>query len=398
MPTGLYIHIPFCKKKCSYCDFVSYAGKEDLIDDYVDALCRKITALTPIPSPIGRGGTPMKSGWVREINTIYFGGGTPTLLTPSHFKKILSNIDYRLSIIETTVEANPGTVNKEYLRELKELGVNRLSIGAQSFNDKHLKTLGRIHDSKQIYQAVEDAKSAGFENINLDLIFAIPNQTVDEWEDDLKKAVALDPTHLSTYNLQIEEGTPLWTSIYGELRSSFSGGPINEDIDADMYEYTIEQLTTNGFKHYEISNFAKPGFECKHNLNYWLNGNYIGIGAGAHSHVNGNRQSNTDNIEEYINTIKGDDTRIVACNSSSDGRPKTENRITHDETGSATDNRETIFMGLRLTGGLPSEKFIGFEDQVKSLIKDDLLEKRNGNVKLTKKGLMLGNLVFEKFV
>jgi oxygen-independent coproporphyrinogen-3 oxidase len=196
--TSLYIHIPFCKKKCNYCDFVSYADKEELIDDYVGALIRDLKTYDLRP------------------RTVYFGGGTPTLLSIEHFKRVIKNLEFRTLNTEhweVTIEANPGTVNKAYLKELRQLGINRISLGAQTFNDRHLKTLGRIHDSKQIFEAVEDARAAGFDNLNLDLIFALPEQTLAEWKKDLKTALSLKPEHLSAYNLQIEEGTPLYDAL-----------------------------------------------------------------------------------------------------------------------------------------------------------------------------------------
>jgi len=361
---SIYIHIPFCKQKCSYCDFVSFSGKENLIDAYVDKLNGEI--LNCCRNAINRVPT-----------TIYFGGGTPTLLQPEHFRKIIDSIkNTELGAQNTenrgeiTIEANPGTVNREYLKALRDLGINRISLGAQSFNDKHLKTLGRIHDSKQICKAVEDAKSAGFGNISIDLIFAIPNQTLDEWKYDLEQAIKLEPTHISTYNLQIEEGTPLFEKIKT---------PFSEELDADMYEYTIDFLKSYGYKHYEISNFAKPAFESKHNLNYWQNGNYLGIGAGAHSHIDGKRWSNPEAIEEYL---------------ANDYRRDAINRV----STIATDQSETILMGLRLIDGIPIEKFKGYEEKVSKLIGQGLLEQKNNKIKLSKRGLMLANLVFENFV
>lgn len=341
--TSLYIHIPFCKRKCNYCDFVSYANQEELIDDYVGALIKELTTYDLRPT------------------TIYFGGGTPTLLKIEHFRSILSSLSLA-DCRELTIEANPGTVNKAYLKELRQLGINRLSLGVQTFNDQHLKTLGRIHDSKQIFEAVEDARAAGFDNLNLDLIFALPDQTLEDWKSDLKTAASLKPEHLSTYNLQIEEGTPLFNS----------GHKINEELDGEMYEYSIDTLTANGYQHYEISNFTRPGKECRHNINYWKNGDYIGIGAGAHSHFNGKRWANTESINEYIDC----GTRDL-------------------EDSSATD---TIFMGLRLLEGLPIEMFQGQDSKVDPLLEDGLLIRNNGHLKLSRRGLMLANLVFEKFI
>ena len=380
--TSLYIHIPFCKKKCNYCDFVSYAGKEDLIDEYIKALIRElqpspVSTLANLPLPKGEG-----------IKTIYFGGGTPTLLTPKHFNKIITTIISHSSSIlrscaaakdelvirhsEISVEANPGTADLAKLKALRQLGINRLSIGAQSFNDHHLKTLGRIHNSDDIFRFYDDARAAGFENINLDLIFALPGQSLSDWQSDLKQAMKLQPEHISAYSLQIEEGTPLF-----EQMTNYKLQMTNEETDLAMYEYTIETLTNAGYKHYEISNFSKPNFECQHNMNYWRNGNYLGIGAGAHSHINGKRWANSNNIEEYL---------------------KNATRITPDDSQDATDQRTTIFMGLRLLDGLLVDKFLGFEKEVSELIENGLLMRKNNHYKLTKRGLYLANEVFSMFV
>jgi len=359
---GLYIHIPFCKKKCNYCDFVSYAGKEDSIDGYVEKLCKELST----PSSF------------LPLSTIYFGGGTPTLLSPAHFNKIISTIirHWKLDIghSEISVESNPGTADVAKLKALRSLGINRLSIGVQSFNDRHLKTLGRIHDAATARKFYADARAAGFENINLDLMFALPDQTLDEWKEDLRIALSLDPEHLSTYNLKIEDNTPLKKQIVHRPSSIVLP---SEDEELAMYEYTIETLTAAGYKHYEISNFAKPGFECQHNINYWKNGNYIGIGAGAHSHVNGRRWSNPNCVESYIQNTR---------------------RITPNVSHIAPDRHETLFLGLRLLDGLSVDHFKGFEKEVKELMRDGLLMQENGKYKLTRRGLYLGNVVFEKFV
>jgi oxygen-independent coproporphyrinogen-3 oxidase len=355
--TALYIHIPFCKKKCDYCDFVSYAGKEDLLDQYVGALLKESQALTSHLSP----------------HTIYIGGGTPTLLSPEHFEKILSALRItHYELREITVEANPATADREKLKAIRELGVNRLSIGAQSFNDRHLKTLGRIHDSADIFRFYDDARSVGFENINLDLIFAIPGQTLDEWKDNISIAIGLNPNHLSAYNLTIEAGTPLHTQV-----ANYALRITDNDLEADMFEYTIDSLQAAGYKHYEISNFAKPGQECQHNINYWKNGNYIGIGAGAHSHVNGNRWANPDSIEGYLSS---------------------EPIWNRDVQSQVPSKSETLFLGLRLTDGLSVDHFTGFEDEVQQLIKEGLLQRNNGHYQLSRRGIMLGNQVFSRFV
>lgn len=354
---SLYIHLPFCKRKCNYCDFVSYAGKEELIDKYVEAVCKELETLTHLH----KGLLPLPKG--EGIKTIYFGGGTPTLLSPKHFDKIISTIIGHLSFdighSETTVEANPGTADKAKLKALRQIGINRLSIGAQSFNNKHLQVLGRIHTAEDVIKFYEDARSVGFDNVGLDLIFALPDQKLSEWQEDTKTAIKLKPEHLSCYGLE------------GKMAQD------NEDLELAMFEHTIEELTSAGFKHYEISNFSKPGCECKHNSVYWRNGNYIGVGAGAHSHVDGKRWANTNSIEEYIQ----------------DTRPRTQ-----DHSNPSIQQQETIFMGLRLLDGLEVEKFKGFEKEVKELIEDGLLIQDNNKYKLTRKGLFLANLVFEKFV
>lgn len=409
LTTSLYIHIPFCKKKCSYCDFISYAGKEDQIDGYVESLIKEIHCWD-----LGS----------KDLGSIYFGGGTPSLLKPKHFEKILKTltlcpspsgrgtselIEDKVREKEITIEANPGTVSYKYLKELRALGINRISIGIQSFNDKHLKILGRIHNSSEAKRAVEDARKAGFENINIDLIFAIPGQTLEGWKEDLQKAVGLGLQHISAYNLILEEGTPFWYSIYphpiginqkdaASLPSPTGRGIgsthqfitrnqgeglalLSEDLEADMFEYTIDFLKANGYKHYEISNFAKPGFECKHNINYWKMGNWIGIGCAAHSHVDGKIWANVEGIEQYIENS-------FFCQTT---KPNNNTRI-------KTSTQETIFMGLRLLDGIPTSKFKGFEKQVADLKSQGLIEESGVNIRLTHRGLMLGNLVFEQFV
>lgn len=356
---SLYLHIPFCKKKCNYCDFASFAGKEDLIQEYVDALIEEIK----------------DSGFRNQdsVPTLYIGGGTPTLVAPQYYEKIFKTIRSTFKIspdAEISIEANPGAINKEKLKALRSIGINRLSIGAQSFNDKHLKVLGRIHTAKEIYKGFNDARAAGFNNIGLDLIFMLPEQTVDEWKEDIKQALSLEPEHISTYNLQIEEGTKF--SAPGAMLQLPT-----EDEDVAMYEYAIDTLKAKGYHHYEISNFARPGFKCKHNIVYWENGNYLGIGASASSHINGNRYDNPQEIEEYLKGII--------------------NKREILQRKNQPDQPETIFMGLRLLDGIAVEKFKGFEEEVDQLIKDGLLE-RTKKIKLTHRGLLLANEVFQKFI
>ncbi|KAF0134059.1 MAG: oxygen-independent coproporphyrinogen III oxidase [Candidatus Saganbacteria bacterium] len=381
---SVYIHIPFCKKKCNYCDFVSFADKEELIDGYVEALKHEITS---IPQQL-------------KIKTIFFGGGTPSLLAPKQLEKILSHFESRITYPEISIECNPGTVNLQKLKDFHKLGINRLSIGAQSFNDRELKTLGRIHTAKEIHETVENARKAGFKNVGLDLIFALPNQTLESWKETVRKAVELEPEHLSTYNLQIEEGTPFWKMTNdkpcltaGRFQMSNNNFQLpDEETEACMYEFAIDYLKAKGYKHYEISNFSKPGYECKHNIVYWKNGDYIGIGVNAASHINNSRHENPNNFEEYF---------LMANQQSKGLAGKLASRPARDEIS------ETIMMNLRLLDGLSKKEFkerFGkdieelYKKEIDELEKDNLIENTKTHLKLSRKGLFLANLIFEKFV
>lgn len=358
---GLYVHIPFCLKKCDYCDFCSFPGiDEDLQKKYIKALQKEIEFDT---GP--------------AAGTIYIGGGTPTSLSKKNLLRLMEAIGRPSSSIEYSVESNPGTIDFYKLKILKDAGVNRLSIGAQSFNDDELRSLGRVHDCEEIYESYEAAIRAGFSNINIDLMFALPGQTLDDWTGTLKKAVKLRPKHISAYNLQIEEGTPL------------SAGSVQQDNETEyrMYKETIDFLKSEGYIHYEISNFCLPGFECKHNINYWENGDYKGFGLSASSHIKGARHTNTKDLQEYISdpiTSK-----------------KKEKRVKKDEIA------ETMFMGLRLIKGMdlsrfekrfkkPAEELFGKE--IRELSEKGLLEQTAHHLRLTDKGLFVANEVFEQFV
>lgn len=333
----LYFHIPFCKKKCDYCNFVSYDDREDSIEEYTNKLFNNLSFEICNLS----------------LRTVYVGGGTPSLLTPQQLEKILTPL-YSLLITnyEISLEVNPATADYEKLREYHKLGINRLSIGAQSFSNRHLKTLGRIHSTEDIYKVFEDARRAGFDNIGIDIMYALPGQSFEEFKEDIETILKLNPEHISLYNLEIDKKLPI---------SNCQLPVPDNDTEADMFEYAIESFTKAGYKHYEISNFAKPGKECQHNIAYWLNKNYLGIGTGAHSHVDGKRWDSNGTLD---------------CDEKS----------------------ETIFMGLRLLDGINKNKFKGFEKEVEELKQQGLLEETTTNIKLTKKGLFLANLVFEKFV
>lgn len=325
MKYSLYVHIPFCKRKCNYCDFPSYAGKENYIPDYIEALKAEVGYISSLyDSP--------------EISTIYVGGGTPTLLSDGNLQTIFDSLRKDFTIAkdaEITVEANPGTVTKEKLSAMFGAGVNRISLGAQTFNNRMLKKLGRIHLAHETRDAFALIREAGFKNVNIDLIFSLPGENLKDWKETLKQTLVLSPEHISTYNLQIEEGTP----FYGEKLEGSLKMP-SEELELEMYEYAISSLKDSGYHHYEISNFAKEGHECLHNIAYWTLKDYIGIGAGAHSYLNGSRIGNTPILEKYLS-------RDFAA-------IKTEHKNTKKEN-----MQEMVFLGLRLIDGFNLNDFTG---------------------------------------
>jgi oxygen-independent coproporphyrinogen-3 oxidase len=291
MKAGLYIHIPFCVKKCAYCDFYSTTTEPSKIEQFLNAAENEVElyAQHPVFAQI-------------KFRTLYIGGGTPSLLSAQQidklFQKVLSRFHFAKDF-EFTIESNPETISFSKLKEYRSVGINRLSIGVQSFSDSELQTLGRIHNSDQAKKCIEWASQAGCDNINLDLIFAIPGQTLNDWQDNLEQAIQLKPKHLSIYCLTIESGTPLERQILsGKLKK------VNEETEREMYLWSIDVLSTAGYQHYEISNFALTGFECKHNLMYWDGSPYLGIGPSAHSYWNGHRQWNVDSLEQYLKLLK----------------------------------------------------------------------------------------------
>lgn len=369
MVKGLYIHIPFCKSKCFYCDFCSYSGKEKLMTEYAKALAKEL-------DDIG----------AYEPNTIFIGGGTPTYLTKESWK-ILGNSISRFNtenLKEFTVEANPGTFDSEILSILKQLGANRLSIGLQAVQDKHLKNLGRIHTWADFKKGYKLARKTGFGNINVDLIFGIPDQTLDEWKESLKAVVDLEPEHISCYSLIVEENT--------EFHKRYEKSQLNlpdEETEMDMYRYSLEFLEKHGYKQYEISNFARPGKECRHNLIYWNLEEYLGCGAAAHSYLNGKRWSNCDEIEGYIESIKRNPVKEVYENTKED------------------EIEEFIFMGLRKITGISIKDFetrFGenifniYGNVIDKYLENSLIEISEGHIKLTAKGIEVSNTVMSDFI
>jgi len=374
---SLYLHIPFCHTRCHYCDFNTYAGMLPLREPYVKALLKEI-ALAGIMAKHADG-TPRRS------RTIFFGGGTPSLLTVAQITRLLNACFASFAVdkdAEITMEANPGTLDKEQLQGIRAAGINRLSMGAQSFDADLLQTLGRIHTPEEITQAVVFARAAGFTSINIDFMFGLPGQTMQQWRDTLDRALDLRPEHLSLYSLIIEEGTPFHTWAY-EGRIT----PGDEDLCADMYEYADERLHLAGYENYEISNWALSGHHSKHNLTYWQNLPYIGMGAGAYSTFGGRRFSN---IREPLDYIKALNTQRL---------PEAESEPVEREQ----EMSETAFLALRTAMGLhlptfaerfsqPFSQFV--ENRLRPVEEAGLLEHEDEWLRLSKRGRLLGNEVF----
>lgn len=322
---GVYIHIPFCASKCGYCDFCSLPGREKLMPFYQDALLIQLQETLP----------RMKDYF---MDSVYFGGGTPSYYGYKRLIEILQEIKMSNRLLKTseiTVECNPDSVRARDLAALRREGVNRLSIGAQSANDELLRLMGRRHNWRQVELAVKRARSAGFRNISLDLIYGLPSQTREDWADTLNRALALKPAHLSCYGLRLEEDTPMY--------DQFNGSPLipSDDEQADMYLYAVDLLERNGFNQYEISNFARPGFESRHNLKYWRLGDYIGFGASAHSNVGLQRWSYTRSVREYISGVLGDKDII----------DEKEELTDFDRAG------EYLMLGMRTCWGISAEEY-----------------------------------------
>jgi len=321
---GLYIHIPFCRQKCAYCDFYSLPGSESLMDDYTAALCNHLTRSAHLAAAY-------------TVDTVYFGGGTPSYLGAARLRRILSTVQQHYSLAahaEITLEANPDSADPSALTELRTAGFNRISLGMQSACNEELAEIGRIHTAEQTAQAMAAARAAGFENISLDLIYGLPHQTMDRWQENLSAAVELSPEHLSCYGLKVEEGTPLYA------KRTHANLPTDE-AQADMYLCTVNFLAEKGYAQYEISNFAKPGLESRHNLKYWLLGEYMGFGPGAHSDFGGVRYAYASDLADYIRRAQ-------------DGAPAlSEQTVISPEARSA----EWVMLGLRTVSGLDPAEF-----------------------------------------
>ena len=376
----LYLHIPFCVKKCNYCDFLSAPAEEETRAAYVDALLEEIRGFDE-PEDY-------------EVVTVFFGGGTPSILPGQEIFRIMEALREKFSFrkgAEITLEANPGTVDKEKLSCYKKAGINRLSFGLQSADAEELKKLGRIHTWEKFLESFQLAREAGFSNINVDLMSALPGQTKESWEKTLRQVLALQPEHISAYSLIIEEGTPFYQLYEKDVERRDAGEEPellpSEEEERAMYEATGRILKEQGYLHYEISNYAKPGRECRHNLGYWQRRDYLGFGLGAATLLNPVRYKNTEDLEAYLG---GDFSKKEFFVLTKD------NQI-----------EETMFLGLRVLEGVSKEKFreqfscelrVVYRKELEKLEQEGLLEEEGDFVRLTSRGIDLSNLVLAEFL
>ena len=402
---GLYIHIPFCKHKCYYCDFVSYANKKKFFKKYVECVKKEIEKYARENRIMSEHGLEPKY----VIKTIYIGGGTPSLIDEEYIEDILKSIRKNFEItsnleenyeaqdekiknynsqIETTIEVNPGTVTKEKLQKYLECGINRLSIGLQAVQDNLLKEIGRIHTFEDFQNVYKWAREVGFENINVDLMIGLPNQTLDDVKESTKKVMVLKPEHISVYSLILEENTKLEDMVIkGKLELP------DDEIERKMYWYVKKALEKHKYIHYEISNFARPGFESKHNSDCWNQNEYIGIGAAASSFMNNARYENISDLEEYISNIENDKpSKNIQLQELLDDESKID---------------EYMMLSLRKISGVNISEFkrkfnqnpiIRYNKILEKLIKEELIEIDGNNIRLSSKGIDLANLVWEEFI
>ena len=370
-PSSAYVHIPFCTQICYYCDFSKVFIKNQPVDAYLEHLIQET-----------------RSYEIGKLRTLYIGGGTPTALSAQQLAYLLTELPKVMDLSEVeefTIEANPGDLDPDKIAVLKESQVNRVSLGVQTFDNKMLKKIGRSHQEQDIYDNIHHLKQAGFDNISIDLIYALPGQTMDQVKENVAKAIGLDIPHMSLYSLILENHTVFMNRMRrGKL-------PLpKEELEAEMFEYIIEELEKAGFEHYEISNFSKPGFESRHNLVYWDNAEYYGLGAGASGYVDGIRYKNHGPIRHYLEAVEDGKARI------------TEEHLTLEEK-----MEEELFLGLRKKTGVSKARFeekfgISFDQRygqvVASLTEQGLLVPDDKQVRMTKRGLFLGDTVAEKFI
>ncbi len=378
---GIYVHIPFCIRKCLYCDFLSDTADTNVRKQYIEALVNEICSC-PLKD------IDYKSQYT--VDTIFFGGGTPSVLEGDQIDEIMKALAFRFDISkvrEVTIECNPGTATLDKLESYKKSGINRLSIGLQSANDDELKTLGRIHDYKQFLETFKMAREAGFDNINIDLMSAIPGQSLDSYKDTLNKVISLTPEHISSYSLIIEEGTPFY-DMYGE------SGPDepDEDTEREMYYMTERLLNEAGYHRYEISNYSLEGYECRHNSSYWTGTDYIGLGIGAASLIDGVRYSNTSDLYSYMK----------ACSKAAEVLTEEYRILSQNER-----MEEFMFLGLRMIRGISAKEFkerfsqdiyAVYAKPLEKLVKDGLIIINGDNIKLTSKGIDVSNTALANFL
>lgn len=368
---GIYIHIPFCKQKCSYCDFISYSNKHNLVEQYIKTIKQEIT----------ENKEKLKE---YEITTIYIGGGTPSYIESKHITEVLEEIKQNYNVnnkAEITIEVNPGTATKEKFESYIKTGINRISIGLQTCNDNLLKMIGRIHTFEEFLNTYKLTREVGFKNINVDLMIGLPNQTLEDVEYSLEEITNLKPEHISVYSLIVEDGTPIEKKIsIGELELP------NEELERKEYWLVKKTLEEVGYKHYEISNFAKIGYESKHNINCWEQKEYVGFGVAAHSYLNSVRFSNVEKIEEYLENT---------------------GPVIHEIQDIDAEKKEYMLLGLRKIQGIKISRFknkfcsnpiIEFKDELNKLVAEKLIEIDLDDIKLTQKGIDLANIVWEEFI
>ncbi|HBG0623037.1 TPA: radical SAM family heme chaperone HemW [Clostridioides difficile] len=388
---GLYVHIPFCVKKCKYCDFNSYKMDIDSKKRYIEDLKIEMELYSNKLYKDNKYKNKECCSLNKndKITSIFVGGGTPSILTSDEIREVFISIKEMFDIdenAEITIECNPGTLTLEKLKTMKEIGINRLSIGLQAIQEKHLNFIGRIHTYEEFEKNYKDALSVGFKNINIDLMYSLPNQTLCDWKETLEKVVHLNPTHISAYSLILEEGTELY-NMYESNKFEL----IDENVDIEMYEYTINYLKSKGYNQYEISNYSKEGYNCEHNILYWECEYYIGIGAGASGYINENRYNNVESLEDYhLSLVKRE-------------KPIQENEILSEKDMI----EEKIFMGLRMNKGIKFEDFkkkfgIDFRDkynkQIEMLLARKLINQSFEGIQLTQKGREISNSVFIEFM
>lgn len=383
---GIYVHIPFCKRKCYYCDFISYDNKNEKIEEYIKYLKYEIYQT-------GEGSKlDVKNNLIEplKISSIYIGGGTPSYIDSKYIVEIIELIKKEFELYEDaeiTIEINPGTVDKQKLLDYKNIGINRLSIGVQSNSNTLLNDIGRIHSYEEFLSTYNLAREIGFNNINLDFIIGLPNQKDEDIDNLIKEIKRLSPEHISIYSLMIEENTKMYKDYIKNIINLPS-----EDIERQIYWKMKRSLENNGYIHYEISNFAKDGYESKHNLACWNQEEYIGFGVAAHSYTDGARYSNIANIDEYIDNFKNN--------------KDIDNIIFHEKQNNEMKMKEYMFLGFRKIKGVNIDQFYNkfkedvfdvFSEELSKLIKIGLIEINDNYIKLTNRGLDLANLVFEEF-